>query len=254
MIEIVTHDGVFHADEVLAVSLIRAFNLEKIKVTRVPHQTTDFDAYDLVIDIGMKYDGIKHFDHHHDECLPSAAGLVWKSLDLIYPTVDELVALVSEFDTGLKKCNKFEYPRLVTNLNHREPHNAEAQGEAFLQAVSFTTAMIYNMVDYDEAKFETRRIVENAKVINGILELPEYRKGWTDFINGEIRPDVKRVVWYEKNKDVWYVQVPAMSKTTYDLNGPRLSPSELCIFVHANGFLATTATRDLMFKYLSEEG
>jgi len=37
--KIVTHNGIFHCDEVLAVALLKVFLEEKIEATRVPHQT-----------------------------------------------------------------------------------------------------------------------------------------------------------------------------------------------------------------------
>lgn len=84
----VTHDGVFHSDEVLACALLRiAAEPSHVAVirSRLPR---DWERADYVIDVGGRCDGIKWFDHHQpegagkrDNNIPfSAFGLVWNNL------------------------------------------------------------------------------------------------------------------------------------------------------------------------------
>ncbi|CCE89487.1 Myg1p TDEL_0A01550 [Torulaspora delbrueckii] len=86
--QICTHSGSFHADEALAVYMLRLlpeFKDAKILRSRVP---TDWDQSDIVVDVSGKYDGVKFFDHHQREFFEtfdgehktklSSAGLVYK--------------------------------------------------------------------------------------------------------------------------------------------------------------------------------
>lgn len=77
-LSIATHHGTFHADDVLAVALIRAFLDEEATVDR----TRDPDrlaSADVVIDVGGEYDpSRRRFDHHQKSYTGplSSAGMV----------------------------------------------------------------------------------------------------------------------------------------------------------------------------------
>jgi len=55
-----------HADEVTAIALLKVFTDDEIIVKRINHNTIDYDKYDMVIDMGRKFDGVKYFDHHQN--------------------------------------------------------------------------------------------------------------------------------------------------------------------------------------------
>lgn len=88
MVKICTHSGSFHADESLAVYLLKLLpqfqNAELVR-SRDPK---DWEDSDIVVDVGGKYDGTKFFDHHQREFNTtfgenyetklSSAGLVYK--------------------------------------------------------------------------------------------------------------------------------------------------------------------------------
>ena len=67
MLNIATHNKIFHADEVTAIALLKLFTDEEIVVHRIDHQSEDFSGYDMVIDISKKFDGEKYFDHHQNK-------------------------------------------------------------------------------------------------------------------------------------------------------------------------------------------
>lgn len=82
---VVTHNGMFHADDVYAIALVKMMKLpgyRKVIRTRDPALMEDAQ---LVIDVGFKYDGVKYFDHHQKEGCPTfsdgqkkaACSLVW---------------------------------------------------------------------------------------------------------------------------------------------------------------------------------
>ncbi|CUM62529.1 uncharacterized protein PRCAT00000080001 [Priceomyces carsonii] len=88
MFKICTHSGSFHADESLAVYLVKL--LPKFKDSQLirSRKSEDWEASDIVIDVGAKYDGKKFFDHHQREFSEtfssdfktklSSAGLIYK--------------------------------------------------------------------------------------------------------------------------------------------------------------------------------
>lgn len=109
-----THSGTFHADEALAVSLLKS--LDRFKSARVV-RTRDpsvLETCDIVVDVGGEYDPARHrYDHHqrgfeetystNHRTKLSSAGLIYKhfgsgivasylKLPLDHPTVSILVA------------------------------------------------------------------------------------------------------------------------------------------------------------------
>lgn len=88
MVKICTHSGSFHADESLAVYLLKLlpkYSQAELVRSRNPE---DWESSDIVVDVSGKYDGVKYFDHHQREfdttfnenykTKLSSAGLVYK--------------------------------------------------------------------------------------------------------------------------------------------------------------------------------
>lgn len=88
MLQICTHSGSFHADEALAVYMLRLLpKWENAKLVR-SRNSDDWEASDIVMDVSGKYDAVKYFDHHQREFTTtfndkyatklSSAGLIYK--------------------------------------------------------------------------------------------------------------------------------------------------------------------------------
>ncbi len=84
----VTHDGIFHSDELLSIALLKiAAHPSQVAVIR-SRQPKDWERADYVIDVGGKNDGVKWFDHHmpqgagvRENGIPfSSFGLLWNHL------------------------------------------------------------------------------------------------------------------------------------------------------------------------------
>ncbi|KAK9314130.1 metal-dependent protein hydrolase [Lipomyces starkeyi] len=83
-----THSGTFHADEALAVFMLKL--LPKYKDSAVVRSRTPdvLEACDIIVDVQGQYDGVKHFDHHQRDFSEtfspsfktklSSAGLIYK--------------------------------------------------------------------------------------------------------------------------------------------------------------------------------
>jgi len=118
-LKIATHNGIFHADEVTAVALLKLFTDDEISVTRLKHDTKYFSSFDMVIHISRKFDGKKCFDHHQYKGGKSSAGLIWKYLgrEDEYPTISKLIKMVDDNDVGIAKAKPFEYSSLIKHFN-----------------------------------------------------------------------------------------------------------------------------------------
>lgn len=127
--KIITHDGIFHADELLAIALIQHVYNHPIPVER----TRNISEEDItnpevwIVDVGGVFDmSVSCFDHHHNEYLPAACLLV---LDFLYMTnkissqfYEELVnayTAVSVIDTtGYNGSEGFSFNSLIKSFNY----------------------------------------------------------------------------------------------------------------------------------------
>lgn len=156
MAQICTHSGTFHADESLAVYMIRLLpRFAKYLLVR-SRDSKDWEDSDIVIDVSGKYDGIKYFDHHQrefTETFPgyktklSSAGLIYKHfgkeiiqeklnlkddqvIEMIYQkiykefieSIDANDNGISKYDSEVKLDGKFNdknlmLPSIISNLN-----------------------------------------------------------------------------------------------------------------------------------------
>lgn len=107
---VATHHGAFHADDVLAFSLLKAFVDPQAVVVR-SRSAVDWERADVVIDVGGLYDPARgRFDHHQKEYDGplSAAGMVLRWLeaegrvasDLAAELRARLVDYVDDVDNG----------------------------------------------------------------------------------------------------------------------------------------------------------
>lgn len=88
MVKIGTHSGTFHADESLAVYMLKLLPQFKNAEVIRSRDNAVLEECDVIVDVTGKYDGVKHFDHHQREFSEvfgegfntklSSAGLVYK--------------------------------------------------------------------------------------------------------------------------------------------------------------------------------
>ena len=144
---IYTHDGTFHSDEVFAIALIKMFYKKNLKIIRTRDdiilKKAKEDKNSFVIDVGGEYnEKYKNFDHHQrtfnhkwkksktkkKEILFSSCGLVWRFLrrkgylkkydnEVLDKVETNLIQKIDMHDNGIKnwtlsqmisKCNREE--------------------------------------------------------------------------------------------------------------------------------------------------
>ncbi|KAL2315988.1 hypothetical protein POMI540_0763 [Schizosaccharomyces pombe] len=129
LVKIATHSGTFHADEALAVYMLRRldrFSGAQIVRSRDPQV---LDSCDIIVDVGGKYDGIKYFDHHqrefNDTFSPkystrlSSAGLIYKHFgrEVIHAVLPQLKINEQDLETLYEKVYQSFVEGLDANDN-----------------------------------------------------------------------------------------------------------------------------------------
>lgn len=188
---VITHNGSFHADDAFAVAVLKIFFKNQIRVVR----TRDKDLMkkgDILVDVGMKYDGRRNFDHHQaigagqrPNGIPFASfGLVWKKYG---PKICGNASVAKEIDKNL-----------VQSID------AEDNGIEILKPVfDFSPYRIANLITsfnsvWNEDEDQNRLFVEAVKVAEKIL-LREIKKTKCALVAKKI---VLRTYKNSKNKEI----------------------------------------------------
>jgi len=257
ILKIATHNKTMHADEVSAIALLKVFRDDEIVVHRVSHDTTDFTKYDMVIDIGKKFDGKKYFDHHQYKGGKSSAGLIWdfigKSKE--YHRISKLIKLIDDNDVGIQKAKPFEFSSLIKCFNSKSLNDA-TQKIQFDKAVEFAQTVFASMKNMQDDYLAAQDIVKNAYVFDGnqsILELETFTPHWSSYINGDIAPHIKAVVWKDSDENDWKVKIPSKRPGSFELNAKAFSMDDSMKFVHSSGHFAIAKDEESMRKFLERE-
>ena len=253
-LKIIAHNGVFHADEITAIALLNlvGFNME---VDRINHQTNlNHLKFDMAIDIGRQYDGVKHFVHHQGIRDKASAGLILdylESSDLL-PKVDKIrqvVKIVDGNDNGLVKANIDSFITVIQYANQENIYSIE-QNTQFYRAIEFVTDRILRpLLDEHNQLEEVKKLYKDIEPETVVI-LPEYNRLWNTVFNGEITPNVEAVVWYDKDQDKWKIQTTPKKPGSFERVGRGLIPMEGMDFVHTGKFFAVAPDKETMNKYI----
>lgn len=253
---IATHNKSMHADEVTAIALLRIFTDDNIVVNRVDHNTTDFSNYDMVIDIGRRFDGKKFFDHHQYKGGKSSAGLIWDYIGLNkeYPKISRLIEAIDKHDVGIQKAKEFEFSSLIKSFNTSDI-NSQLQDRHFNIAVEFTMTILNSMKRMTEELTKTEDIVKNSFFFDSnpnIIELERFTPHWTTYINGKIMPHVKAVVWEDEDDKTWKVKIPSKRLGSFELNAKPFNQNNNMEFIHSSGHFAIAKDENQMKSFLKK--
>jgi hypothetical protein len=144
MRSIITHDGPFHADDVMAIALIFELSGElPVRRTRVITLEEMDDDSICIIDVGTRFDpDTLCFDHHHDRSLPSACSLVALYLvrkqvmsTALFEEMKGILDIISEIDCqGYRTYNGFQFNAMIRMLDDLE--------DGFKRAIDICRAII----------------------------------------------------------------------------------------------------------------
>lgn len=255
--KVITHDSAFHADDVMAVAMLRyaGFEFELIR-TRDAEILKDSvaDPKVLVLDVGAVYDPENlNFDHHQDMSLQSAAGLIFESFknficpEEIQPFFARFVSSIDAIDTN--RDNVFGVwnmlPRGFRNTSsliggfNRELKDPVQQYEQFEKAVAFALTIIENELyscvkkAKSEADYSKRTILPNNVAVFDEFSTVWKEKGEHQFA---ILPHANG--WQIQSADIIIATVP---EAVADCDG--------FVFRHASGFMAIVREKNVAVAF-----
>lgn len=222
-----THTGIFHADEVLATSIIRGIatmQKEKFTLHRVLQVPEDIEPDAIVFDIGGgKYDHHSRDIEYRENGVPySSVGLIWRDfgedylafngcpqeyISAVFHEVDEqLIQAVDSRDNGYREfedaycANNLTFSDMISNFNPNwnEPGKHGNGHAQFWQAVNFAKIAFDRFV---------RKIISEYKARDVILEAMAKSSG-NVLILDEFVPWQKTIL-SEGDGKIWFVIYPS---------------------------------------------
>lgn len=252
--KIYTHSGVFHADEVCAVALLKilGFTGEVCRVGKLPAEIED-DA--IVLDIGGKYDDVKYFDHHQVDAPVRETGVKYATFGLLvkhfgicdepgFETFDRFFAAgIDARDNGQWDLAK-DFPSPIGNVvNLFNPvwDSDVSENAAFEQAVALVKQLL-------ELEFNKRRSAVRADSVvfkaideskNGVIILPTFLPWKESLKRYGKQTDVKAAIFPSRGEWVAFL----ISGFTFPLEWAS-NPPEGCNMAHKAGFMIACPTKD----------
>jgi uncharacterized UPF0160 family protein len=239
--KVITHSGVFHADEITAITLLRlteaiSYGTPIERVREVSSEDLQ-DKNVLVLDVGRQFDGESNFDHHQDPNLPASNVLVLEAFvddeKLMSVLKSQFFNAVSDIDRGIEKAKPASYSQIISNFNMVNDGWAKA-----LQYAEDTLGVVWLVASESvrlEEKWDGLRVVNNFK----LQEDKEFIPNWKELakkegIRGLICPN---------SREGWQVVVP-------DSDVETIPEKETQTFRHNSGFMAVYPSRELCLEHV----
>ncbi len=281
---VATHDGPFHADDVMAVALIRTFYDAEATVVRTRDPARIAQA-DLVVDVGAEYAPAEgRFDHHQASYTGplSSAGMVlaWLASEARIPAElaaslrDGLISYIDDVDNGrvAPKPHVPCFPRMVEALNHPAGDHA-AFDRAFEGAVSTGRAWLEGLVAEHARIEEARRVVTAAmrqaeQSGRRVIELERYLPWKPVYFEHGGAEHPTDYVLHPGTDGSWRVvaippklgdfgqkrPLPAAWAGLTDEDLEAVTGVEGSVFCHKNRFIAVFRTREGALEALAKHG
>ena len=255
MLKVITHAGVFHADEVATVAWLRLIHgAESISVERVTEVTLDMiaDKNAMIVDIGSG-----RYDHHQqnaeirDNDVPYASfGLVvrdtWNSVfstKFEYQTFDAWVQIIDAADNGDFSVNS---PLAFVALFNPQFNETISPMDAFMNAVGVVENILVREIAVVRALSAAEQVREDALKhrIGRVLPLKEYIPGpWPVEVRWLITPS---------NRDIGKFNILKAQRDGEEHLPINVHTAKGVSFVHKGGFLAVFDTYDDAFEYAAK--
>lgn len=202
IIKTVTHDGIFHADEIFAIALLKEFVSPFLEMERTRNPETIANALQdpttFVLDLGLTFDPDNlNFDHHQHKGGKATNLLILEWLretnrienDLAKELRPFMVG-ISDFDTNegelhqnFQTFNPRNELRLISHLIsgfNRNPTDVQGQKEAFSKALYFASTILENEIHSANERIKAVRIWNNKEIINKCLVFNEFCPIWRE--------------------------------------------------------------------------
>lgn len=256
-LKVITHDTSFHADEVVAVAMLKkaGFDVDLIR-TRNPEilNASIADPAVAVIDVGGVYDpAMLNFDHHQDMSLQSSAGLIYNQFkNLICPEeaqpyFENFIASIDSIDTN--RDNIFAtwdlLPRGFRNASgliggfNREVTDANEQLVQFGKALDFATQIIDNEINSASRKARSEAAYAQRIVLaNNVAIFEEHSSVWKNKKEHLFAVMPHANGWQINSRDTTLGQVPE-----------NVENCEGFVFRHKSGFMAVVKDKEVAIDF-----
>lgn len=255
--KILTHSGVFHADEVLAIATIAFINniilhrpcpdISRVKEVKLSDLE---DPSILIVDIGGTFDPENlNFDHHQDASLDASCSLV---LDAFMPNKgmkkylkEQLFNSVSRIDKGEEKSTNGHFTRIISALNYSDPSYVAIQDESFSKAVNMTKEILigyagnYKSYLVNGSLWDRTAKIGYLKVFDKAFHLPGWRQRATSENVFAIVTPNHRSGYNLISSDTEVLKIPEHKTQS---------------FRHNNGYIAVYRTKELAINHAKELG
>lgn len=208
--DLVTHDGPFHGDDVLAtVLLLKVFKGRDLKICRT-RNLEGVPANAVVYDVGNG-----KFDHHQkggNGARPngikySSFGLLWKEygMKLLYEEAaaerifdrfdEEFVEPIDAQDNGQGQPTPLSLSSIISSFNPTWEEEGEFDA-CFVRAVEFAEQAFDRKLAEIKSKIKAENSVEKAieGSRNGIMVLDKYMP-WTETVFSSKHPNAKEILY-----------------------------------------------------------
>lgn len=229
-----THDGIFHADDVVALAIIMlAYARTTINIVRT-RDAAKLAECDVVVDVGGELlPSANRYDHHqrgragarNNGVFYSGAGLIWRELGIVLcdgnvavcDAVDQdFIQAIDATDNGqplfeggvaqFGEVRSSSLSSLISSLNPGWDEDKDSM-PAFVGAVEITKTFLSRAIARARGEWAATSVVEQAVRTAGGSPIIEFEKfcPWQDVL-GTIAPEGLFVVFPSETGMMWMVQ------------------------------------------------
>lgn len=234
--KIIIHSGVFHADDVLCVALLKEFVNNDIEVIRnnIP-DTSGIPEDTIIADVGGKFDNDRFFDHHQLDGQNDAttavcsAELLWKRFG--NPDCHEISRYLHEVSLHDTGCRLSEVGWIFKDLQPTW-NSGESIDNAFEKAVKLGRSILGRKAELFEARVNAKNLYDTAERIGNTIIIEKFFP-WQDYAAKD--PTVNRAIMPGRDEGTYNLQVK-IGRTLPEewLTNPPIG----CTFVHPGRFMA----------------
>ena len=237
----ITHDGVFHADEVFATALLEMIKGE-VNLLRTRKVAADDKPFDVIMyDVGGRYSGYDNvFDHHQrdfeisrseDGIKLSSFGLLWYTFGTpllsdkyncpiryswqAHKDIDSrLVKWIDARDNGqLGASEELTVSGIISGFNPNWNEDDADSDACFIKAVNFAYMVLNNLIKAVVSEYKAIDIVEERirKSNTRVLNLKKYVNHWQAIVLKSTNPIANELLYCTyigSNEDVCIVAIP----------------------------------------------
>lgn len=253
-VRVVVHNGMFHADDVFSVALLKWLYSKRAFVVTRTRDTSAFDQADFVLDTGFKHDGVKFFDHHQvmeprDNGVPYACfGLLVKAIfsgTTLWSAMEELALAIDSQDNGQSNPTKVNINGWVKMFN--PSYGAEeSDQEQFNCAVDIALLLLKRYIEVAVGKAKAKKEIESVIDPYGHVLILNKSMPWQEWFFENERTETC-VVFPGNEEGQWVaraVPVEGGSMVNKVTIPEEVSKYLGFIFRHKSGFMAVFDNKD----------